>query len=612
MLSDDLRKNAATLPLSPGVYLMRDKDNKVIYVGKAKKLRNRVTQYFQDTVSHSPKTKLMVSNVSKFDVIVAASEFEALILECSMIKQYMPKYNILLKDDKGFPYVKLDMRVAYPKITMVNKISDDGSEYYGPFGSRGVTNNLLKTITEIFKIPDCSLKFPRDVGKGRPCLNYHMNRCAGWCQTAKSQEQYYQIMEQVRQLLRGNYRSVVDSLKIKMQAAADSLNFELAATLRDRINAIETLGRKQLVTSGSMIDRDVIGYAYTEMKACFSVLHFTDGKLLDKECEVVPLPDNHEAAVSSLLKQYYIQRGCAPRIVLLPFKIEDAPLFADFLAEKYNCRTKFIVPQRGDNAQLMQLACKNALDEADRVTQRDERIDASLVKVGKMLAIETPIRIESFDISNISGSDIVAGMTVFHGGRPCRSEYKRFKINGLSNQDDYASMREALSRRFQDYIDRKDGFCTLPNLLLIDGGVMHTQTAVEVIRRFGISIPVFGMVKDDRHRTRALVTADGKEIRIDTQQSVFALIGNIQEETHRFAIGYHKTLRHKRLRYSELDTITGIGPKRKQVLLKAFKSIKGIACAELFQLEQFLPKDAALAVYEHFKESRAEEGNICE
>ena len=571
MLIDDLRKVASDLPLSPGVYLMRDKDNEVIYVGKAKKLRNRVIQYFQDTVSHSPKTKKMVANVAKFDVIIAESEFEALVLECSMIKRYMPKYNILLKDDKGFPYLRLDMRVPYPQISIVNRIENDGAGYYGPFGSRGTTNHLLKSIKELFKLPDCSLKFPRDIGKNRPCLNYHMNCCYGWCQSNHTQAEYYSTMEQVRMLLCGNYRSVIEPIKDEMRIAAESLNFELAASLRDRVNSIESLSRKQLVTAVSAIDRDVIGYAYTETKACLAILHYNNGELLDKEYELFSIPDQHEGAVSSLLKQYYILHGGAPKEVLLPFRLDDASIFSELLVEKYNSKfkTRFRVPQRGENTRLVQLACKNALEEAKRVTQKEERIDASLIKLGKMLAMDPPGRIESYDISNTAGSDIVAGMIVFRNGRPLKREYKRFKINGLSNQDDYGAMRQVLTRRFTNYLEQKSGFEVLPDLLLIDGGATHAQTALDVLESLSVSLPVFGMVKDDRHRTRALVTADGNEIGIDKQQSVFSLVGSIQEETHRFAISYHKKLRGKRLKYSELDNIPGIGPKRKDILLKA-------------------------------------------
>ena len=303
MTYDQLKEKALCLPFAPGVYIMKDKTDKVIYVGKAKKLKNRVSQYFQDTASHTPKTRLMVSKIDHFDVIVAASEFEALVLECSLIKRHMPKYNILLKDDKGYPYIRLNMKDPYPRITLASQFSNDGADYYGPYGTRGVTNSVIEAIRTTLKLPDCTKQFPRDVGKGRPCLNYHMNQCAGWCMDGKTQAEYRSVMEQAKQLLSGNYKAVSDQIKKQMLQAAEDLEFELAASLRDRLNAVEALGQKQLVTAGSLADTDVVGYAQTEAKACFAVLHFSGGNLLDKDYEVFAIPDDPAEAVSSLMKQ---------------------------------------------------------------------------------------------------------------------------------------------------------------------------------------------------------------------------------------------------------------------------------------------------------------------
>ena len=600
MTFDELKDKASTLPLAPGVYIMKDKHDKVIYVGKAKKLKNRVSQYFVNTVSHTLKTRIMVSHIDHFDVIVAASEFEALVLECSLIKRYLPKYNILLKDDKGYPYLRLDMKEIYPRITMVSKISDDGAGYYGPYGSRGVTQDLMEAIRLTLKLPGCKREFPRDIGKDRPCLNYHMNQCAGWCQEGKSTTEYRALMEQARQLLMGNYKTVAVDIRTQMLAAADNLEFELAASLRDRLNAVEILGKKQLVTAGTLADTDVIGYGQTEAKACFAVLHFSGGNLLDKDYEVLPIPDDREAAVSSLLKQYYLSRGLAPKRVLLPFEIEDAQLFSQLLEQEFGRKPHLHVPQRGDNMRLVELACKNAFEEAQRVTSRDEKHSATLTLLGKMLAMEPPKRIESFDISNISGTDIVASMVVFEDGKPKKKDYKRFKIEALTDQDDYASMAQVVRRRFSHYKEGDAGFDTAPNLVLIDGGVAHARVAVEALEQLDLHMKVFGMVKDDRHRTRALVTPEGQEIAIDSNQTVFSFVGSIQEETHRFAITFHRQLRSKRLRYSELDDIAGIGPKRKEQLLKHFKSLTAIGQATLQELERLLPKDAASAVYHHF------------
>ena len=601
MTYDQLKEKARSLPLAPGVYIMRNKDDKVIYVGKAKKLKNRVSQYFQDTASHTPKTRLMVSKIHDFDVIVAASEFEALVLECSLIKRHMPKYNILLKDDKGYPYLRLDMKTRYPKITMVSKVSDDGALYYGPYGSRGVTQDVMDAIRITLKLPACNKEFPRDVGKGRVCLNYHMNQCAGWCQFNRTEEEYRARMEQAKQLLQGNYKSVSADIRKQMLTAAEELNFELAANLRDRLNAVEALSQKQLVTAGALADTDVVGYGETEAKACFAVLHFSGGNLLDKEFQVFPLPDEKEDAVSSLLKQFYLSRGMAPKRVLLPFELEDSELFAQLMEQQYGRRPKLHVPQRGDNAQLVELANKNAFEEAQRVTDKEERISGTLMLLGKMLSMEPPRRIESFDISNISGTDIVASMVVFVDGKPHKSDYKRFKLEDLSNQDDYASMHQVVKRRFAHYKAGDKGFEETPDLLLIDGGINHANVAVQALAELELTMPVFGMVKDDRHRTRALVTPQGQEIAIDSNQTVFSFIGTIQEETHRFAITYHRQLRSKRLKYSALDDIPGIGPKRKQELLKKFKSITAIRQATLPELERLLPKDAASAVYNHFR-----------
>ena len=522
----------------------------------------------------------------------------------------MPKYNILLKDDKGYPYLRLNMKEPYPVITIVSKPEKDGANYYGPYGGRSVTHDVMEAIRLTLKLPGCHKQFPRDIGKERPCLNYHMNQCAGWCQPSKSNTEYRMVMLQAQQLLEGNYRAVADQIRQQMLSAAENLEFELAASYRDRLTAVENLNQKQLVTALTLADTDVVGYGETEAKACFAVLHFSGGNLLDKEYEVFPRPEDKYEAVGSLLKQFYLSRGISPKRVLLPFDLEDAQLFSQLLAQQFGSTPKLHVPQRGDNMRLVELACKNAFEEAERVTGKEERTNATLELLGKMLGQSTPDRIESFDISNISGTDIVASMVVFKGGKPFKSDYKRFKLEGLQNQDDYASMHQVVKRRFAHFLENDKGFNEMPDLLLIDGGVNHAKIALSALNELNLNAPVFGMVKDDRHRTRALVTPEGKEIRIDNNQAIFSLIGNIQEETHRFAITYHRQLRSKRLRYSELDGIPGIGPKRKQELLRQFKSLTAIRQATLPELERLLPADAAMAVYQHFREK--EEDSLCE
>lgn len=605
MTFDQLKEKAHTLPLAPGVYLMQDKAGQVIYVGKAKKLKNRVSSYFLDSASHTPKTRRMVSQIDHFDVIVAASEFEALVLECSLIKRHMPKYNILLKDDKGYPYLRVDLREEYPVMSMVGRVTEDGANYFGPFGGRYVTQQLMDTLRLTFRLPGCTKKFPRDVGKDRPCLNFHMNNCDAWCQPGRSPEAYRDTMRQVVLVLQGHYRQVQEQLREETEAAAEALEFERAAALRDRLFAIENLGKKQLVTAGTMAHTDAVGYYQSEAKACFVVLHYVEGNLLDKDYEILPISDSAEEAVSTLVKQYYLSRGAAPKEILLPCEMEDAQLFSDFLLQQLGKRVRIRRPQRGDNVRLVELACKNAREEAERVTTREERSLGTLELLRQMLGLaEKPCRMESYDISNLSGTDIVASMVVFSDGRPLKREYKRFRIRDLDEQDDYASMRQVLTRRFTHYQNGDKGFDTPPDLLLIDGGVNHAKIAEAVLEELELSFPVYGMVKDDRHRTRALVTAAGQEIGIDGTPAVFALIGQIQEETHRFAIEYNRLLRSKRLRETVLNQIPGIGAVRAKKLLTKFHSVAAIERADRAALETVLPPGQAQIVYEFFHQQK--------
>ena len=597
---DELKQKALSLPAEPGVYIMRDQRGTVIYVGKAKKLKNRVSQYFQDTASHTPKTRIMVSKIDSFDVIVAASEFEALVLECSLIKQHSPKYNILLKDDKGYPYIRLGIKEQYPTITIASKPLNDGAEYFGPFGSRGTTQSLLKSVRQALKLPDCNRKFPRDIGKDRTCLNYHMGQCVGWCQMNDSESDYKSRISQARQLFQGDYKGVSAQIRTQMLDASERLDFEFAAKLRDRLKAVEALSMKQTVTKTTSADTDVIGFYQTEVKACFSVLHFSEGNLLDKECETFSAVDDGVAAVSSLVKQFYLNRRYAPKVILLPWDFEDRPLLEDLLQQELGRKTAFRIPKRGTGVRLVELALKNAQEEAERLTDRDSRLHAALTTLGKMLSIDPPKRIESFDISNISGTDNVAGMVVFRDGKPAPREYKYFKIDNLDGQDDYASMAQVVERRFARYLNGDRHFDILPDLLLIDGGVSHASIVAEVLLEKKIRVPVVGMVKDDKHRTRALVTPEGQEISISAKPAVFSFIGTIQEQTHNFAINYHRKLRSRRLRYSELDNIDGVGPKRKALLLKSFGSLTAIRNASLTELERILPKQAANAVFNYF------------
>ena len=601
MTFEELKDKALSLPYEPGVYIMQDKTGTVIYVGKAKKLKNRVSQYFQDTAAHTPKTRKMVSQIDHFDTIVARSEFEALVLECSLIKRHMPKYNILLKDDKGYPYLRVDLTQDYPVMQMVSKTAGDKASYFGPFGGRSVTQHVIDTLRLTLKLPGCSKQFPRDLGKDRPCLSFHMNNCDGWCQLSRSQQDYHARMEQAVLILQGNYKKVADELRAQMEAAADKLQFELAASLRDRLRAVESLGEKQLVTAGTMANTDVIGYYQNEARACFAVLHYVSGSLLDKEYEILSPADDPQEAVSALVKQFYLARGTAPKIILTPFELEDAELFSALLQQELNKKVLIRMPQRGDNVRLVELAHKNAREEAERITTKAERRTGTLGALADMLHLpDIPHRMESYDISNLAGTDIVASMVVFQDGRPLKSAYKRFRVEGLTDQDDYASMHQVLLRRLTHYVQQDAGFSEHPDVLLIDGGVEHTKVAEDVLQTLGLDIPAYGMVKDDKHRTRALVTAAGDEIAISAVPSVFALIGTIQEETHRFAITFHHESHSRSSTRSALDGIPGVGKVRAQALLKTFKSVKAIREADIFALERVLPKDAAASVYLHF------------
>lgn len=600
MTKEELKDKALSLPLEPGVYLMADKHGEIIYVGKAKRLKNRVSQYFQESASHSTKTRMMVSKVDSFETILARTEFEALVLECSLIKRHRPYYNILLKDDKGYPYLRIDTRAEYPVMELVSRVQDDGATYFGPFGGRFVTQNVIDTIRLTLKLPGCSKQFPRDLGKERPCLNFHMNNCDAWCQLSRSPESYQAVMRQAVMLLQGNYQQVAKEIEDKMLQAAEEMKFEQAADFRDRLRAIESLGQRQLVTASSMAHTDVVGFYQSEAKACFTVLHYVEGSLLDKDYQIIAVSDSPEESVSSLVKQYYLAKQGAVKEILLPCEMEDSELFERLLSENFGKRVRIRVPQRGDGVRLVELANKNAREEAERVTTKEEKLSGATGMLRAMLGLEQLRRIEAYDISNFAGTDIVASMTVFVDGKPLKKDYKRFKLEGLDGQDDYGSMRQVLRRRFAHFVEGDKGFSERPDALFIDGGSVHAGVVEDQLREMGLSIPTFGMVKDNRHRTRALIRSSGEEIGIAATPPVFALVGRIQEETHRFAITYNKLLRSKRLQQSELDQISGVGPKRKADLLKHFKSVSKIKAATLEQLEAAVPKGAAQAVYDFY------------
>ena len=604
MTFDELKEKAHSLPLKPGVYIMQDAKNQVIYVGKAKALKNRVSQYFANLASHTEKTRAMVSQIDHFDVIIADSEFEALVLENSLIKRHKPHYNILLKDDKGYPYIRLAVNEEYPRFSLSNRAQDDGARYFGPYGGRGATWDIVDALRSALKLASCNKKFPRDIGKERPCLNYHLGKCAGWCRPEMPQEDYREAMEQAVRLLEGKFKEVGDELLAEMEQAAEELRFERAAELRDRYKAIELLGKRQKVLSGSLADTDVVGFHRGEAKSCFVVLHFVDGELAAKDWELMetPMEEDDAEVVSALVSQFYAPRNQFPKQILLPCEIEDEVPLTRMFSESAGRRVNLVTPQRGAKMDLIRLAHTNAVEEVERATTRQERTNKLLEALGKLLGLEeTPRRMEAYDISNTGADDIVASMTVFVDGKPRKRDYKHFKIKDLTGPDDYASMAQVIKRRFTHYINGDDNWNEKPDLLLIDGGSVHARTAQDALEALGLHIPTFGMVKDDRHRTRALAAPDGREIGIQQNQALFALIGTIQEETHRFAIEFNRAQHAKTVKGSVLDSIPGVGPKRRADLLKHFKSIKNIKAATAEQLAEVVDKKTAQAIYAYFQ-----------
>ena len=597
-MREKLLEKANKLPLLPGVYIMLDAAGQVIYVGKAKKLKNRVTSYFRG--SHLPKVEAMVQKVADFNVIVVNSEFESLILENSLIKQHQPHYNILLKDDKGYPFIRLDRKAPYPRFTITGSAKKDGAVYFGPFGGRSVTHDIIDAASKAVGLATCSKRFPRDIGRDRPCLNYHMGNCRGWCRGELTQEEYSLAVEQACLILDGKTSELIEELTAKMLEDSEQLRFEAAAEKRDRIKAIQSVSNKQKVIATAFSDTDAIGFS-RGAKSCFVVLHFNDGSLTGKDFELVsePLESDCEA-VSAYIRQYYALRGTMPRNILLREMPEDAEALEQLLTQLSGHRVGIEAPQRGDRLRLVERAELNASEEILRATTAQQRRRNTLLWLQRSLELpEYPERIEAFDVSNLGDTGIVAAMTVHRDGKPYKKDYRKFRIRELDIRDDYASMSQAVYRRFAHLKNGDGGFSEKPQLLLIDGGIAHAAAAEKALGDLGISVPVFGMVKDDRHRTRALVTSAGHEICINGNPAAFALIGNIQEETHHFAIEYQRSLRNESFG-SELSAIQGVGSVRKNELLRRFKTLRAIKAASVDELCTAVPKNTAKAVYEYY------------
>lgn len=608
---EELKAKVLSLPFEPGVYIMKNRDGQVIYVGKAKALKNRVSQYFQSDSRHSPKTIRMVSNIWDFDIIVTETEFEALVLENQMIKKYQPKYNILLKDDKGYPFIKVTTSKPYPSFSIVAKPGHDADRYFGPYTSRRAAYHAIDTINETLKLKTCRRVFPRDIGKDRPCLNLHLGRCIAPCTGQVSAEEYAARVQEGISLLEGNDKALLADLTARMEQAAEDLRFEQAATLRDRIRAVRALGEKQKVVAGAFAELDAVAYVQGQTRGCVVVLHYLAGDLHDKEFTLldgVTAADAGEA-LGAFLKQYYALRGAVPRTVLLSSPIDESEAVGEFLSSIAERKVELAVPQRGRRHDIIRLAEKNAREEILRVETSQERRVKSLELLGHMTGMdEMPRILEAYDISNFAGQDTVGSMVVFEDAKPARSRYRKFRIEtAAQGQDDYASMTEMLTRRLQRWKDGDEKFTPLPSAFLIDGGLGHVRTAQRVLDQFGVTTPCFGMVKDDHHRTRGLVAPDGREFGISTVPAVFALIGRIQEEVHRFAITYNRALGAKKVRGSSLDQIEGVGEKRRNDLLKHFGTIENIRAASVDELARVVPRTVAENVHDYYEKRAKKE-----
>ncbi len=599
----ELRKKAMALPLSPGVYIMHNKGGKIIYIGKAKALKNRVSQYFGSQTNHSEKVRRMVENVDDFEYIICDSEFEALILECSLIKQHTPKYNILLKDDKGYSYIRISNE-KWRKITYELQKKDDGATYIGPYKSSFYVKQSVEEANRIFKLPNCHKSFPRDFGKGRPCLNFHIKQCLAPCTGKVKFSEYNENVEQAISFLKGGSGESVKQLTLEMEQAAENLEFERAAKIRDKIAAIKKMADKQKVVAVDVLDQDVIAYFTDGDKGCFQVFRFIGGKLCDHENFVVEDVEREES-MSQFITSYYSIRQDVPKNITLDSLPEDYEILEKWLSEKRGNRVYITCPQRGNQAQLVQMCRKNAAEVIAQIKGRTSREYSVLEELKNILGLDKiPQYIESYDISNLSGTENVAGMIVYENGRPLKSAYKKFKIKTFEGQDDYGSMAEVMERRFSEYENLKDtneGFGRLPDLILLDGGKGQVAAVKPILERHGVNVPLFGMVKDGSHRTRA-ITGSGGEISINSRRSVFTFISKMQDEVHRFAIGYHHQRRKNATFKSSLTDIDTIGEVRAKALLKYFRTITNIRNADLKELEN-CPKmthDSAVAVYNYF------------
>ena len=582
----ELREKSMKLPLLPGVYIMHDKKDKIIYIGKAKALKNRVSQYFGSQEGHTEKVRRMVENVDHFEYIITDTEYEALVLECSLIKLHKPKYNILLKDDKGYHYIKITNE-PYPRVVEAKKTEDDGATYLGPYTGSYAVRQSVDEACKIFKLPTCRRSFPRDIGNGRPCLNYSIGLCLAPCRGKLPKEVYDEAVAEAKDFLRGGTNTSVARLTERMNECAERLEFEKAARLRDRINALKKMSEKQKVIMTTIEEQDVIAVAQGAGGTAFEVFRFKGGRLYDREQFLIDdMMSEPELCRAEFIKQYYAMREVPPRVTA-DGAVDDSELLEQMLTEKRGKKAKITVPQKGEQQKIVEMCRQNAAEYLAQAKGRTGEITAAVDELGRLLGLSSPPEyIESYDISNTQGDDNVAGMVVFENGRPLKSAYRRFRIKTIEGQDDYGSMREVITRRLLEYNEHKDegkGFGRLPDLILLDGGEGHVNAIRPLIEASELPIALFGMVKDSKHKTRA-IAAGGREISLTRSRAAFTLVSTIQDEVHRFAITYHHASHGKSVIKTSLTDIDGIGPARARELLKHFKTLSAVYNASVDEL----------------------------
>ena len=601
-----LRKKAMALPLTPGVYIMKNSKGEIIYIGKAKALKNRVSQYFGSQNNHPVKVRKMVENVDDFDVILTDSEFECLVLECSLIKQHSPKYNILLKDDKGYSYIKIT-KGDYPSFSFTYRQDDDSAEYLGPYLSAFWAKQSVDAAKKIFFLPQCSKEFPRDISrKNRPCLNYHINQCMGVCAGKVSREEYLEAFNSAISFLKGGGKDVVQELTRQMNEASENLEFEKAAKIRDRINAVNRIKQKQKVYSNVIEEQDVFAFAKDGKNICLMVMRFKNSRLYDSSDYILENDgtEPEELRREAVLRYYQSGRVDVPKRITLDGDVNDRELLEQYLTELRKKKCEVTVPKRAEQLQIVKLCHENAAERLAQFSGKTGKDIQTLEELGVLLGLEkTPEIIESYDISHTAGSDTVGGMIVFKDGRPYKKGYRRFIIKDYTN-DDYASMNEVLTRRFNEYSKEKEtgeGFGRLPDLILLDGGVGQVNAVKPVLEQFRLDIPLFGMVKDSKHRTRA-IASDGGELAVNSNKRVFSLVTSIQDEVHRFAISYHHQKHSKRTLTSRFTEIDGIGEVKAKALLKHFKTVSAVKNATVGQLKEVkgISEKNAESIYNYF------------